>query len=195
MRSLHVHMPHIDARATDVLRSPLLSRSCPYESDGGLIPSAKDTKMIGPNERTSSRRKDRTKKPPNVGTGRNNEIPASERLIHALVATAERTSRWHRNTKETRTDRTDTSKIRDKNDQTETRVTKQPNQNGHDTTEILRTRKTNKDCRHSCRHSVQYALIRNRSTKSKRRTLRMEAELETKTKKTNTKHDQEPNGV
>ena len=91
----------------------------PYESDEGLVPSAKDTATTETSERTSSPRKARTKKRPEDGTGLNNETPEPNRIrivateltgsngamvddpiiedmetvLHVLVATAERTSR------------------------------------------------------------------------------------------------------
>ena len=53
--------PTLTAGATGVLRSSVLSRPSPYESDDGLVPSAEDSTTIGPSERTSPRRNDRTK--------------------------------------------------------------------------------------------------------------------------------------
>ena len=61
MRSLYVPVPHVNARTTNVLRTPILSRPSPNESVDGLIPSAEDSTTIGPSERTSPGRKDRTK--------------------------------------------------------------------------------------------------------------------------------------
>ena len=60
MRSPNVHVSHVDAGATDVLRSPILSRSSPYEPNDGLVPGATDPATIGTGQRTKPRREDRT---------------------------------------------------------------------------------------------------------------------------------------
>ena len=79
MWSLYVQVSHVNAEATGVLRTLILSRPSPHESDDGLVPSAEDSTTFGPSEQTSPRRKDRTKQRPNDGTGRNDETPESER--------------------------------------------------------------------------------------------------------------------
>ena len=78
MRSLYVHVSHANARTRNVLRTPILSRANPYESNDGLVPIADDTATIGTCD-GSSRRKYRAKQRPNDGTARNNETCESER--------------------------------------------------------------------------------------------------------------------
>lgn len=93
---------------------------------------------------------------------------------------------------EKRTERTNKTKIRDANDRTEAGITTEhPNSNGYDSTETLRTRRMKKGWRHPRRRIVRFAIIRNRSTGSERKTLRIETELktETETKWTNTEND------